>query len=196
MVLQARNLRLERNEAYLAGVNIFSTFKVFFLGGQERAKEDPAYHEFLKQLRDMKKECPIDADWISKLPPLTKVDVDSEKKWEFATIATTGNVERMNIIKYQASRYGRKKNEPILYWKCPVRKNKSSGKNVYDDLDISQFEHTDQFCLLDKYYIRGAKCVIGENVCTELGIAKGTTGKMVGLVWDKEVNAPIISDLP
>ena len=80
LVQQARSLRLENNEAYRVGVNIFSTFKVFFLSGQQRAKNDPGYHKFLTVLRDLKKEYPINTTWIKKLLPLTKKDVDSSEK--------------------------------------------------------------------------------------------------------------------
>ena len=68
---------------------------------------------------------------------------------------------------------------------------------MYSDVDLSQFKHKDQFCVLDKYFIRGAECVIGENTCSQLGIAKGTKGVMEGLVWEEgEKDAPDIYKLP
>ena len=64
-------------------------------------------------------------------------------------------------------------------------------------MDLTQFKNKDQLCILDKFFVRGARCVLGENLCSELGIAKGTEGKMRGLVWDKsEKKAPNISQLP
>ena len=183
LVQQARCRRLENNDAYVVGVNLFSKFKVFWLKGQHRYKEDPEFQKYLRVLRDVEKKHPINSGWIKKLQKLSKEDVDLDKGWEFATIATTGNVERMNIIKYQAKRYGNKINEPILTWRCPVRKGKDSkGKNIYGDIDLSSFRRKNQFVILDKYFIRGAECVLAENTCTALGIAKGTTGKMIGLV--------------
>ena len=197
LVLQARKRRLEKNRAYSVGLNIFSTFKVYKLSGQQRVKDDPDFYKFLSVLRDVKKKTPITTSWVSQLQTLSKSDVDTDEEWEFATVATTGNVERVNIIKYQAKRYAAKNNEPVLTWRCPVRKKMVEGKNVYEELDMSHFSNSDQFCVLDKYFVRGGKCVIGENTCTTLGLGKGTTGTFMGLVWeDNEKDAPDITRLP
>ena len=61
LVLQAKNNRLEENEAYRTGVNLFSMFKVFFLKGQQRATE-ANFREFVRQLRDESKTNPITKD--------------------------------------------------------------------------------------------------------------------------------------
>ena len=53
---------------------------------------------------------------------------------------------------------------------------------MYEEIEQSLFKQKDQFCVLEKYFIRGAECVLSENMCTTLGIAKGTTGTMQGLV--------------
>ena len=197
LVLQARGRRIENNDGYVVGVNLFSQFKVFWLEGQQRYKDDA---DFLKQLRALEKtnrKYPIDSQLVSKLEQLTRQDVLKDETWEFATIATPGNVGRMNIIQYQAKRYGMKKNEQILRWQCPVRKRKERGRNVYEPIDLSLFKQKGQFCILNKYFIRGAKCVLDDNISTSVGIAKGTTRSMEGLVWRNDENkAPDISNLP
>ena len=96
-------MRLGENDAYVTGVNLFSKFKVFVLGGQQRATKAD-FRKHLRELRDVRATNPITDKWINKLPRLSKKDILSKKGWDFVPIATTGNVERMNIIKFQAQR--------------------------------------------------------------------------------------------
>ena len=195
MVLMARNRRLPPGDAYRTGVNIFSEFRLFLLGGQERAESK--FKDFLETLRQLDKKRPIDESWVRKLPQLTKKDITNDTDWRFATIATTGNVERIKIIEYQVIRFGKSKNEPILHWTCPVKKGKDGQRNIYEQVDFSLFENTEKYAELIRYFVRGAKCVLGENLCTKLGIAKGTTGVMNGIVWDdNQMDITDISDLP
>ena len=81
-------------------------------------------------MRDTDQKRSIDEDWIRKLPVLTRNDIENDDEWHFATIATTGNVERMKIIEYQAKRFGKAKNEPILNWTCPIKKEKMVRKHI------------------------------------------------------------------
>ena len=76
---------------------------------------------------------------------LTSDDIKEDPAWAFATIAVTGNNERLSITKAQAERFGWVRNEPVLQWVCPVRLKKAerrSGKAkpkisyTYTDLSI------------------------------------------------------------
>ena len=79
------------------------------------------------------------------------------------------------------------KNEPILQWVCPVRKKqrrkasgkaacKASGKStaeaIYTNLDIDPVLLKGKFLHLRGFFVRGAPCVLSENLCTTLGYAK------------------------
>ena len=195
MVLQARNRRLPIGEAYKVGVNLFSKFQLFNLEGQRRANKEYE-NQFLNALRDAKKKTPITDAWVRKLQPITKEDIKIDEKWRFTTIATTGNVERRNIIQFQAQRFGEVNNEPILNWTCKVKKTKVGKSNVYTEVDFTEFRDAEQYTLLNRYFVRGAECVISENICTKLKLAKGTKGVYTGIVWDEKEHVPDISSLP
>ena len=195
MVLQARNRRLPENEAYRAGVNLFAKFQLFNLEGQRRANTEYE-KQLLNALRDVENKKPITDVWLRKLQAITKEDIEIDEKWRFTTIATTGNLERRNIIQFQAQRFGEVNNEPILNWTCKVKKNKVGGRNVYSPIDFAEFQDTEQFILLNRYFVRGAECVLDENICTQLNIAKGTKGVYSGIIWDEKDHVPDISSLP
>ena len=61
------------NEAYRAGANLFTQFKLFVLKDQHRMDKDYAQH--LAPLSDMKKDYPITDEWLSKLKVLSPEDL-------------------------------------------------------------------------------------------------------------------------
>ena len=94
-VVIATNKRIP-NEAYRAGANLFTQFRLFVLNDQQVCK--PEYADFLKPLRDMRVKYPITKDWLSKLKVLSSEDLKiPTSPWRFATIAVTGNIEWLTI---------------------------------------------------------------------------------------------------
>ena len=73
-------------------------------------------------------------------------------------------------------------NEPIVHWICPVRSGKVGRKVIYSDLEVDESLLTGKYRTLSRYFVRGAKCVLSENLCTSLGFAKGKNGILEGLV--------------
>ena len=71
-VVVATNKRVP-NEAYRAGANLFTQFKLFVLKDQQRMDED--YAQYLAPLSDMKKDYPITDEWLSKLKVLSPEDL-------------------------------------------------------------------------------------------------------------------------
>ena len=107
---------------------------------------------------------------------------NSSSVWEFAPIAVTGNVERLLISRFKSKLFGEKFNEPVLTWECPVRSG-GRGRNVkYGPLDVDEETLNGKYSFLKKYFVRGAPCVLSDNLCTEKGFAKGTKGILEGLV--------------
>ena len=75
------------------------------------------YANFLKPLSDMKKNYPITEEWLSKLKVLSPEDIQKDDSpWPFATVAVTGNVERLAISRFKAKLFGKKVCEPIVTW--------------------------------------------------------------------------------
>ena len=127
---------------------------------------------------------------------MTPADIVKDKSWAFATIATTGNDERLAIEKVQVQRFGWSKNEPILRWICPVRSGKVGKRIVYSDIKIDSTLLSGKYMNLSTHFVRGARCVLSENLCTTLGYAKGTQGILEGLVWDeKDGDVPDMSKM-
>ena len=105
-VVVATNKRVP-NEAYRAGANLFTQFKLFVLKDQHRMDKDYAKH--LAPLSDMKKDYPITDEWLSNLKVLSPEDLQKpDSPWTFATVAVTGNVERLAIIRFKAILFGKK----------------------------------------------------------------------------------------
>ena len=104
-VLCSRNRKLP-NIAYRNGANLFMKFRLLRLKGQERADKD--FQSFLKPLRDIYRKWPITRSWVKKLRTLTTEDIGQDPTWAFATVAVTGNEERLATTKVQ----------------CPVRLRK------------------------------------------------------------------------
>ena len=198
------------NMMYRSGANLFTKFRLLKLKGQERADED--FDRHLKPLRDTSRKRPITKSWLQKLPVLTTADILKDSSWAFTTIAVTGNNERLAITAAQAERFGWVRNEPILQWICPVRKkqrrkaagnagHKTSGKAsreaIYTNLDLDPALFKGKFSHLRCFFVRGAPCVLSENLCTTLGYAKGKQGVFESVVWDPtEGEVPDINSLP
>ena len=105
-VVVATNKRVP-NEAYRAGANLFTQFKLFVLKDQHRMDKDYAKH--LAPLSDMKKDYPITDEWLSKLKVLSPEDLQKpDSPWTFATVAVTGNVERIATLRFKAMLFGKK----------------------------------------------------------------------------------------
>ena len=142
-------------------------FRLLRLKGQERADKD--FQSFLKPLRDISRKWPITRSWVKKLRTLTTEDIRQDPTWAFATVAVTGNEERLAITKVQAELFGWVRNEPVLQWVCPVRLRKDeprSGKAkskiayTYTELDIDPSFVEGKFLPLVAYFVRGASCVL------------------------------------
>ena len=118
---------------------------------------------------------------------LTPEDVKKpSSKWQFATVAVTGNVERLIISKFKSKLFGEKFNEPILTWVCPVKKGGRGSNILYSPLDVDEETICGKYSVLKKYFVRGAPCVLSDNLATEKGLAKGTKGILEGLVWSRK----------
>ena len=202
-VLCSRNRKLP-NIAYRNGANLFMKFRLLRLKGQERADKD--FQSFLKPLRDISRKWPITRSWVKKLRTLTTEDIRQDPTWAFATVAVTGNEERLAITKVQAELFGWVRNEPVLQWVCPVRLRKDEPRSGKEKSKIA-YTHTDlgidpsfvrgKFLPLVGFFVRGASCVLSENLCTTLGYAKGTQGILESVVWDPEDGeVPDMKSLP
>ena len=99
-------------------------FRLLRLKWQERA--DKEFQSFLKPLRDISRKWPITRSWVKKLRTLTTADIRQDPTWASATVAVTGNEERLAITEVQAELFGWVRNEPVLQWVCPVRLRKTN----------------------------------------------------------------------
>ena len=189
-VVVATNKRVP-NEAYRAGANLFTQFRLFVLNDQQRMHEE--YADFLKPLSDMTVTYPITEEWLSKLKVLSQDDLKMPNSpWRFATAAVTGNVERLTIARLKAKIFGKRNCEPIVAWICGVKCGVVNRRIQYSSMDIDESRLTGKWGILKKYFVRGAPCVLNENFSTVQGIAKGTKGVLESLVWDpKDFNGPV-----
>ncbi len=58
------------------------------------------------------------------------------------------------------------------------------------------FDPENVFDEIVKYFVRGAKCVLTENLETKLGLGKGTEGIYVDVVWEDEKKRKDLDKLP
>ena len=57
---------------------------------------------------------------------------------------------------------------------------------MYSPLDVDEETICGKYSVLKKYFVRGAPCVLSDNLATEKGLAKGTKGILEGLVWSRK----------
>ena len=57
---------------------------------------------------------------------------------------------------------------------------------MYSALDVDEETLSGKYSVLKKYFVRGAPCVLSDNLATEKGLAKGTKGILEGLVWSRK----------
>ena len=148
----------------------------------------------------MKVQNPITEEWLSKLKVLSQDDLKKPNSpWRFATVAVTGNVERLTIARFKAKLFGEMNCEPVVTWVCGIKYGVHGRKIQYSTMDVDESSLTGKFGVLKKFFVRGAPCVLAENVSTVKGLAKGTKGVLESLVWDpKDCNGtfPDLSNLP
>ena len=166
------------NEAYRIGASIFTQFTLVTLDGQERTSRE--YNNWLKQVRNPNIEYPITDEWLSKIKILSAEDFsDDAINWTTTGIIVSGNAERYRFIREKILAFGKKFNEPVLHWTCPVK----IAKNDYDAIPTEAMEHYKQ---LDRYFARGAPCILTETINTKIGLGKGIEGSYVDAVWTKQ----------
>ena len=190
-VVVATNKRVP-SEAYRAGANLFTQFKLLVLNEQQRCDKD--YADFLAPLRDTNVQYPITREWLSKLKVLRNEDVkEQDSPWHFAPVAVTGNVERLTISKFKAEIFGQRRYEPIVTWLCQVRSGVCGRRTRYAPLDINDSMLDDKYSVLQKFFVRGAPCVLSENLSSVKDLAKGRKGTLESLVWD---NSDFVGPVP
>ena len=151
------------------------------------------YAEFLTPLSNMKKDYPITEEWLTKLKVLSHEDLQKEDSpWPFATVAVTGNVERLAISRFKAKLFGKKWCEPIIVWICKVQSGVDGRRALFSPLNVDQDSLTGKYSVLQQFFVRNAACVLTENFSTVQKLAKATKGVMVSLVWDpRDCDGPV-----
>ena len=80
---------------------------------------------------------------------------------------------------------------------APDTSGRANRKAIYTNLEIDPLLLKGKFSHLRGFFVRGAPCVLSENLCTTLGYAKGTQGIFESVVWDpNEGEVPDINSLP
>ena len=74
--------------------------------------------------------------------------------------------------------------EAIVTWVCKVKSGTHGRRILYSTLDVDESTLTGKYSVLQEYFVRGAPCVLAENLSTEQKLAKGTKGILESLVWD------------
>ena len=59
-------------------------------------------------------------------------------------------------------------------------------------MDIDESTLTGKWGILKKFFVRGAPCVLAENILTVQGLAKGIKGVFESLVWDPKDEISVI----
>ena len=171
-----------KNEDYKVGASLFTKFRLVVLDGQVRAT--PEFDEWVAKLRDLTVKHPITDAWLNKFNILCKNDfLDKSVNWNEASIAVSGNLERLKFIAKKTLEFGINHDEPVLKWVCPIRTGGQGRKRHWGKLP---FDPTNIYPELIKYFVRGGQCMLSESIDNKLGLGKGCEGIYLDAVWEDE----------
>ncbi len=73
----------------------------------------------------------------------------------------SGHYERREIIRHKMLKFGKRYNEPILTWVCPIRVAQVRRRNLYQEPEA---EVANVYKELTQYFVRGAECVLTDKI--------------------------------
>ena len=182
LVRQATSRKMT-NKMTIQGISLFANFIKYELDENNRSGKCEKHNSMLNQIRNPHALRPFTDEIISQFEELTKEDIDNDNSWRFAPIAVTSNIVRHHINKTQVIQYGQYYNEPILRWNTPMAVDTVGNRVIYQNWKNMTRPLLEQYPMFEQFFVRGAPCTITENICTKLGLANGSIGKMVALVW-------------
>lgn len=174
-------------------VELFMTFRQIELTENERAREDMPHKQRIEQLIDYRNEEPITDEMLNYFDGirLTQDDVARNEAWVTESVCiTAANIERLEINKMQGKLFAKIKKEVMIVWPLDHVITVNEGQSFTDQDDYLDFR--EQNPIMNGFFIRGAPCVLNENLKPEKELSNGTQGYMNALVFDK--NEPLYNE--
>lgn len=177
--------RQMKSPGIIQGTQLFQKFIKFDLFNIERCK-DEQHKQLMKDLRNFDKTNPITPEMLKSLKILKAKDLKEDPEWEFAPIIVTTNLTRQMINHKQILRFATKYNKPILSWTTPIK----SGNDINGAIHWQYYPNLNDhalklFPMLIQYFVAGAECSIESTKYAKYGLKKGSTVKMLKLIWEK-----------
>ena len=161
------------------GLDIFRHARRTLLTRQMRAAEDAEFQEVLTQVRSTDTEPPIPRAFVRDLKELSAADVSAEPARAFAPIVVLGNQERHRLNHHQVYAFARTYNLPLVRWRLPLA-SKDADSLASETLSAL----LDNEPGLWQYFVRGAPCMLLQNVQPTKSMANGSTGFMHSLSFE------------
>jgi hypothetical protein len=150
-------------------VAAFHALPLVYPTGQKWSAEDNAHYK------------PITQDIVDGVThELTSQDIEQDPNWiTHSTFIVTSNVDRVIINAAAAKAFGKRKNVPVLRWKCQLHEvfPLSSQAILYNE---------DERPELFAYFVQGGTGQVLNNAHGNVyfGVANGTPCTMHSLAWD------------
>jgi hypothetical protein len=161
---------------------------------QERAREDPAHTAMLNRWRDISvTDAPVRRTDITSIKVLSREDIVADPTWWDAPIIVSHNNLREHVIKELVCNYARRHSLCILSWNCSLYLPGRSREPLGDQFASKAKDLYDHCPELTQYFVCGAPGYLcDENICPPLGIANGTSIRLVSLSFaDQDLAAEV-----
>ena len=161
------------------GLHIFRHARRTLLTRQMRAAEDTEFQEVLTCVRSTETEPPIPNGFVRDLKELSIADVAADPARAFAPIIVLGNQERLRLNHHQAYAFAKTYDLPLVRWRLPLV-GKEADAMTSETLDALMENEVG----LWQYYVRGAPCMLLQNVQPTKSMANGSMGFMHSLSFE------------
>lgn len=173
--------------AKLAGGLLFTMFRKIELTAQMRAQDDESQTTFVNTYRNLRAGAPVfPMQEVRKFQLATPQLFFRDPSFLFATHGVVTNLERHVINLRIARLHAKLLGQPILAWRKPVQ----IGKDEFEKICAAPPRSTALSTLpgyefLIGFYLRSAPVSINQNLDPKSGLANGTQGVMVDVMWKR-----------
>ena len=146
-------------DARANGLQLLRSARRVVLERLMRAKDDEAFVEVQKHMRDTHKRHPVPPMFVEGLRQLSAADIANDPEWRFAPVGVVSRHERDVINASQATAFARAFEQPLITWKLKLL----MSREMLDADNMEERLYADEPGLWGRF-VRGAPIHLTENI--------------------------------